>query len=49
MFSSYPHYSHLTKSDVEYSEDIARFYIALPPFFVVSSYKPDKIDREKNC
>jgi hypothetical protein len=42
VYSSYPHYRHLTKSDVEYSEDVARFYIAL------QSHKPDKKDMVKS-
>jgi hypothetical protein len=35
-----------SKSDIESADNIVGFYIALPPFVAVCSYKPDKIDRE---
>jgi hypothetical protein len=34
-----------SKSDIESADNIVGFYIALPPFVAVCSYKPDKIDR----
>jgi hypothetical protein len=37
-----------SKSDIESADNIVGFYIALPPFVAVCSYKPDKIDREKH-